>query len=304
MSKITYAIIDVFCVPGKVFSGNPAAVCLLEYDDEISDETKTYIGCELNLSDTAFVSKSWSKTTSQQVENHYTLRWYSPTKEVALCGHATIATAEVLFSKMERGSTKVTTIHFETKCKGNLSATMNWDTGRISINFPLTRVTPISELEMKFVPNLLQHLIQPFDKTFIHSVHYAKSTKYLFVRLHDRRGEKGLTDLKPDFYNLSALQGNDVIVTGAIVTVRGVGDIHFYSRFFAPWMGVNEDPVCGSAHCALTAYWSNILNQKKLLGKQCSKRGGYIYCSLSDSDPERVILEGNTKIFAKGELSL
>lgn len=108
---------------------------------------------------------------------------------------------------MERHEESKTTINFETKCKGFLSATMNWITNRISINFPLTPLTPITSKEIANLPQILQHLLHPFDMTQVHSVHYAEFTKYLFVRLHDRQGEKGLLELKPDFYSLSALKG-------------------------------------------------------------------------------------------------
>lgn len=121
-----------------------------------------------------------------------------------------------MFDKIGRGCEKETTVHFETKFKGNLSAAMNWDSGRISINFPLTPVLTITKSEMEILPQFLQHVIQPFDTTIIHSVHYAPATKYLFVRLHDKCGEKVLSDLKPDFFNLSTIKGLQLVyfVTG------------------------------------------------------------------------------------------
>lgn len=173
----------------------------------MSDETKASIGEQFNLSETVFVSKSWCKSKIQPSPNHFTIRWFSPTDEIKLCGHATLATSKVLFDKIGKGSDKETTVHFETKFKGNLSATMNWDTGRISINFPLTPVVAITESDLDILPQFLQYVVHPFDKTIIHSVFYAPSTKYLFVRLRDECGEKGLTELKPDFFNLSSIKG-------------------------------------------------------------------------------------------------
>lgn len=108
---------------------------------------------------------------------------------------------------MDRGTEKQTTIKFETKFKGALYATMNWDTGHISINFPLTPVTPITDKEMEYLPQLLEYFLKSFDLTMIHSVHYAPMTKYVLVRLHDKYGEKGLSDLKPDFHHLSTIKG-------------------------------------------------------------------------------------------------
>lgn len=147
------------------------------------------------------------------------MRWFSPTDEVLLCGHATLASSKVLFDKIERGCEAETTIYFETKYRGNLSATMNWNTGRISINLPLTPVTPITESEMENLPQFLQHLSHPFDTAIIHSVYYTPVTKYVFVRLHDKLGEQGLSDLKPDFFSLSAIKGF-VIYVITIIPVK------------------------------------------------------------------------------------
>lgn len=113
---------------------------------------------------------------------------------------------------MEPQVEKETTINFETKYKGILKATMNWETKRISINFPLTPVTPFTDKELSCLPQLLQYLLQPLDVNQIHSVHYASSTRYLFVRLHDENGEKGLLELNPNFQQLSALQGKITFV--------------------------------------------------------------------------------------------
>lgn len=173
----------------------------------MSDETKASIGAQFNLSETAFISKSWSESKVQTSPNHFTIRWFTPTEEIKLCGHATLASSKALFDKIGRRGEKETTIHFETKFKGNLSATMHWDTGRISINFPLTPIVAITESDLEILPQFLQYIVHPFDKTIIHSVFYAPSTKYLFVRLRDECGEKGLTDLKPDFFSLSTIKG-------------------------------------------------------------------------------------------------
>lgn len=103
---------------------------------------------------------------------------------------------------------KRTTINFETKCKGILQAIMDWETKRISINFPLTPMTPFSETELSCLPQLLRYLVQPLDVSQIHSVHFASSTQYLFVRLHDKNGENGLLEINPNFHQLlSTLQG-------------------------------------------------------------------------------------------------
>ncbi|XP_037039985.1 phenazine biosynthesis-like domain-containing protein [Bradysia coprophila] len=298
--SIPFAIVDAFCLPGQDFSGNPAAVCLLTHDDDITDETKARIGAEFNLSETSFVSTSWNKSIAQRSDKDFTLRWFTPEGEIALCGHATLASAKFLFSKMKNDcNDKETTIYFETKFKGSLCATMHWDSGRISINLPLTPVKEMTGNDLEFV----KYLVEPFDVSIVHSAYYVPSTKYLFIRLNDRCGEKGLIDIKPNYHRLCDVKGENPVI-GAIVSVKGSGDIHFYSRFFAPWLGVNEDPVCGSAHCALMSYWPTELKSNKLLAKQCSKRGGRLHCSIREGSPDRVYLEGNTKVFSHGELLL
>lgn len=225
---------------------------------------KAKIGSEINLSETAFVSQSWTRSNQRKSEYDFTLRWFTPSEEIALCGHATLASARVLFDRMEQRRENETTIRFETKFKGVLTATINWETKRISINFPLTPVTPHTVMELSCLPQLLEYLLHPLDVNQIHSVHYASSTRYLFVRLHDENEEKGLLELSPNFQQLSTLQGklitglnygffNSVILLGdgvplgIIVTVKGTSEfIHFYSRFFAPNLGVAEDPVIAS----------------------------------------------------------
>lgn len=168
---------------------------------------------------TAFASKSWCQSKTQSSPNHFTIRWFTTTNEVELCGHGTVASSKVLFEKIGRGCEKETTIHFETKFKGNLSATMNWDSGRVSVNFPLTPMMSITQSEMEILPQLLQHMIHPFDTTIIHSVHYAPATKYLFVRLYDKCGEKILSDLKPDFFNLSTIKGSQIVFFVTVKTI-------------------------------------------------------------------------------------
>lgn len=166
----------------------------------------------MNLSETAFVSQSWNKSAQRKSDYDFTLRWFTPASEIALCGHATLASARVIFDRMVRHDESETTINFETKYKGVLMATMKWKTNRISINFPLTPLTTITEKELPCLPQLLQHLLQPFDVNHVHSVHYALSTKYLFVRLHDNCGEKGLLEIKPNFQQLDAVMNGKILL--------------------------------------------------------------------------------------------
>lgn len=163
------------------------------------------------MSETAFVSHSWNRLLPRKSEYDFTLRWFTPTDEVALCGHATLASARVLFDRMVKHDEKRTTINFETKYKGILSATMDWETKRISINLPLTPVTPFTNKELPCLPQLLRYLVQPLDVNQIHSVHYAASTQYLLVRLHDENGEKGLLEINPNFHQLLTLGKSKIV---------------------------------------------------------------------------------------------
>lgn len=233
----------------------------------MTDEIKQKIAAELNLSETAFVSKSWHKSSSILNDRKLTLRWFTPEVEVPLCGHATLATARALFETMqERDNETETTLEFETKFKGTLAATMNWSTGRISLDFPLAPPSPFSSSELECLPQLLTQLLGSIGTDEIHSVHYSPLTKKLLVRLRGDVSENTVSDstllqLKPNFDELTKIKGmfkpnliahlshesftgNDKVL-GIIATVKGSDNVNFYSRYFAPWVGINEDPVSG-----------------------------------------------------------
>lgn len=171
------------------------------------------IAAELNLSETAFVAKSWLK--NDQVDSlKLTLRWFTPETEVPLCGHATLATARVLFETMQRDrdSETDTKLEFETKFKGTLSATMNWATNRISLDFPLAPPSPFGASQLECLPNLISELLKPFSEDEVHSVHYSSSTKKLLVRLRgdvseSSVGNSTLLKLKPNFSELTNVEG-------------------------------------------------------------------------------------------------
>jgi len=297
MSSFQFAIVDAFCVPGESFTGNQAAVCLLPSDDIVSDEVKQKIAAEINLSETAFVSRSWLKDGEPKL----TLRWFTPETEVTLCGHATLATARVLFD-----NNTDTRKEFATKFKGTLAATMDRSTDRISLDFPLAPSTPFTASHLDCLPQLLTQLLDPISSSEIHSMHYSKSTKKLLVRLNGEASESNVNEstllkLKPNFSGLVNVKGNNMVM-GIIVTMKGSGEVNFYSRYFAPWVGLDEDPVTGSAHTVLAAYWGSEYKGSELLGKQCSKRSGLVWCKLQE--PGRVRLEGFSKFVVKGHIEV
>jgi len=153
---------------------------------------------------------------------------------------------------------------------------------------------------------LLIQLLYPFTANEVHSVYYSPSTKKLLVRLRGDLAESDVKEsillkLKPNFIGLTDIKDNKMVL-GIIVTIKGSQDINFYSRYFAPWVGINEDPVTGSAHTVLAPYWAEVYGRRELLGKQCSKRSGLVWCKLNK--PGRVSLEGLSEVVVWGELTV
>lgn len=247
----------------KVFGGNPAAVVPLE--SWLDDAVLQKIAEENNLSETAFFVP--------QIGG-FGLRWFTPVSEVDLCGHATLASAYVLFEIL---GFEGEAIVFETK-SGKLTVTRETN-GMLLMDFPLE---PTSACE---APKELT------DALGITPLETFAGTDYMVV-LDD---EEQLRTLQPDFVLLSKLERR-----GVIVTAKG-DSCDFVSRFFAPKLGIDEDPVTGSAHCALAPYWAKRLGRTMLNAKQLSKRGGEIRCALMGS---RVILKGYAAKYMTGEIEI
>jgi len=236
--KIPLYQVDAFTK--NLFKGNPAAICPLE--DWLDDKTLQAIAAENNLSETAFFASRG---------DHYDLRWFTPKVEVDLCGHATLASAHVIFHFIDKSADMV---QFQTK-SGLLSVERDGDL--LAMKFPSRPGTPTSAPE-----SLVLGLgVQP-DEVLI-------SRDYLAVL----SSEEIVQAIKPDMNHLMTLDG-----LGVIVTAPGQ-EVDFVSRFFAPKAGVPEDPVTGSAHCTLIPYWSQRLNRKELHALQLSERGGELFCT-------------------------
>lgn len=255
-------IVDAFAA--KPFSGNPAAVCLLA--DAAPEHWMQSVAAEMNLSETAFVVPRG---------DGFGLRWFTPTVEVALCGHATLASAHILW---ETGRLPAdATARFHTK-SGLLTARRD-ETG-IELDFPAC--PPVA---CDAPPGLLTALGVKSD--FIG----ANGTDF-FVVVESARIVR---DLQPDHASLAKLP-----VRGAIVTARSdVPEYDFISRFFAPGSGVPEDPVTGSAHCCLAPYWSAKLGRTSMVGFQASRRGGVVRVQCAG---DRVRLGGNAITMLRGEI--
>lgn len=268
-------IVDAFT--DKPFRGNPAAVCLL--NRRYVDSVLQSIAAEMNLSETAFLLPLENKPL-RKLKN-FSLRWFTPKVEVPLCGHATLATAAVLFNDLDILADEVS---FATK-SGILAAKR--DKNGILLDFPMDEpiVAEPSEILLKATG------IADFE-----AARRAKKSKKFLVHVSD---ERIVRNLRPDFELLKDTCTKDEI-RGVIVTSRGRPPYDFVSRFFAPCLGINEDPVTGAAHTVLAPYWSKILRKKEMLAYQASARGGKLVVRLRQKN--RVDLIGSAVIVLKGEL--
>lgn len=262
--KMKQKIYQIDAFTERIFQGNPAAVCPL--DSWLSDEVLQNIAMENNLSETSFYVKKGSK---------YQIRWFTPSCEVDLCGHATLATAYVLFS-FENFNEKV--LRFDSLRSGELTVTKNGEL--LTLNFP---ADVFEETEMT------DKLRECFNIEPLKS--FKGKTDYLLV--YDNENE-----IKTIIPRLNIISEMDC--RGIIVTARGK-DVDFVSRFFGPQSGVDEDPVTGSAHTTLTPYWAMQLGRNELSAVQLSKRRGYLQCRLLD---DRVEISGKCRLYMTGEINI
>lgn len=245
---------------GQAFRGNPAAVCLLDANRD--DRWMQSVAAEMNLSETAFLlpqGEDWS------------LRWFTPALEVDLCGHATLASAHFLWE--ERG---LASLRFHTR-SGVLTAERDGDW--IVLDFPSTPAKPVD------APPVLLESLGLRDARFV-----GRSPFDFFVEVSS---EDELRSLRPDFVRLRTLEARGVIVTSRSE------ELDFVSRWFGPQSGVDEDPVTGSAHCALAPYWAEKLGRESMTGYQASARGGVVRVRLAG---DRVKLGGQAVTVLRGEL--
>lgn len=259
---MTIPVFQVDAFASRPFTGNPAAVCPLEA--WLPDEQMQAIAMENNLAETAFFVPHGDR---------YHLRWFTPKVEVDLCGHATLASAAVLFERLGYAGDRVA---FDTK-SGELI--VERQDGLLRLDFPARPPGPVP-----VHPRLIDALgTQP------ETVLGARD--YLVVY----RNEDDVRSLQPDLNLLAAVDRFAVIVTAP------GQDVDFVSRFFAPAKGVPEDPVTGSAHCTLIPYWARRLNKTKLTARQVSERGGELWC---EDRGERVFIAGRAFFFLEGRITL
>ena len=258
--KLPIFQIDAFT--DHLFGGNPAAVVPL--DSWLPDEVLAAIAAENNLSETAFVIPGLGEIP---------LRWFTPTVEMDLCGHATLAAAHVLFRHFTPSVDRLTFVTHS----GNLTVTTDAD--RLTLDFP---ARPGISLEIS------EEVVSALGSR-PREVLLARDLLAIFDR------ESDVKDLQPDFARIAALDALGVIVSAPGETVD------FVSRFFAPAAGVPEDPVTGSAHCTLVPYWAARLGKSSLTAKQLSARGGDLSCRLLG---DRVLMSGSAVEYLRGEIDV
>ncbi|XP_074088478.1 phenazine biosynthesis-like domain-containing protein isoform X2 [Macrotis lagotis] len=282
-------VVDAFS--REAFRGNPAAVCLLEAD--LDEEMYQKIAREMNHSETAFIRKL-QPTDSFTQSSRFGLRWFTPATEVPLCGHATLASSAILFHKIKNVNQTVT---FET-LSGELKARQAAD--GIIMDLPLYLTHP---KDVKEVQDLIKVAL---GNVQVQDIHYSPDTKNLLVRINDSYGRSFLESLEVNTRNMTEVE-NSGKVKGLMLTLKGEGSgkphgYDFYSRYFAPWLGVAEDPVTGSAHAVLSSYWSQQLGKKEMWAFQCSRRGGELKVSLRDGG--RLDITGQAALVLEGTLSI
>jgi PhzF family phenazine biosynthesis protein len=259
-------IFQVDAFTKQLFAGNPAAVVPLE--EWLDDTLLQHIAAENNLSETAFL------VPLDDADNHWHIRWFTPAVEVPLCGHATLASAAVVLREY---SPRSWPINLES-ASGPLR--VDFDGDAFILDFPANEAQPAA-----FPEELVEALGARGEECFHVDGFYLLTVA----------DEAGVRAIVPDFTRIASLTDDSIIVTAP------GGTVDFVSRFFAPGLGIDEDPVTGAAHCVLTPYWSKRLNKKQLQARQVSKRGGDVGCELRG---ERVLLRGHAVFFLDGTMTV
>lgn len=252
--------IDAFAK--SIFTGNPAAVVPL--DIWLDDSLMQSIAAENNLSETVFFIKE---------DDFYKIRWFSPTVEIPLCGHATLAAAYVLYNYLDYHSD---TIIFQS-LSGQLIVKRVDD--KIQLNFPAIQNTKVVNFDLfqNIIPYKILNITSAKDKYLVH------------------------IENEEDVYSIDAQIFNTINTDKNIIITAKSKSYDFVSRFFAPHVGIAEDPVTGSAHCMLVPYWANLLQKNSFHAYQASSRGGELWCSL---DEDRVFMSGYAIVFKISKLYL
>jgi len=292
---VKYYVVDAFT--DSAFKGNPAAVCLLE--EERDEKWLQAVAAEFNIAETCYLTRLSGSDSLDSSNSRFHLRWFTPVAEVELCGHATLAAAHALFSSGSVNSNIIefvtlsgilTAKKFQETTASNSSDIQNGESQEcflIELDFPTIPTIDFNSEEVSSISNALNGAsVIDIKKT---------TTDALFVVLPS--GES-VVEIQPEFDAIRKFPGMGIIATGAAPSGSG---FDFYSRAFWPKFGINEDPVCGSAHCALAPYWSKKLGKCDLLAYQASPRSGVLYIHL-DEQNQRVLMRGKAVTIMEGSL--
>ena len=261
-------IFQVDAFTSKLFFGNPAAVVPLE--EWLPDQVLQSIASENNLSETAFLQPSSEKDVD------YDIRWFTPTQEVDLCGHATLASAFVVFNFL---GSKEKTVRLYSKFSGHSEVSKADD--MLIINFPNREAVDIPR------PTGLEEALGVTVKSFL------KAAKNMAVL----ENAAAVRSAQPDLDYIANLPGDGLILTAA----GDDSDCDCVSRYFAPHAGIPEDPVTGSAHCTIVPYWAKQLNKEHIHARQVSQRGGELFCQLAG---DRVFIKGAAVLYMQGTIHI
>ncbi|WP_020526700.1 PhzF family phenazine biosynthesis protein [Flexithrix dorotheae] len=275
--KIKTYQIDAFT--NQPFKGNPAGVCVLE--EPLEESLMQSIAAEMNLSETAFFYPILNDP--DYPEDFYNLRFFTPTVEIPLCGHATLATSKLLFhlKKVTSGE-----IRFKTQ-RGIL--TIAEQEGKIEMDFPLDELVDCTPSE---------ELLKVLGLKKVVDSKFGVNTNFLLLRVEDVETVK---QIQPDYGQLLNISAG-IDLEAVIVTSTGNAPFDFSSRVFGPWVGIDEDPVTGSAHTVLGPYYAEVLNKKTLNALQCSERTGELGLSITENN--RIKIRGEAVIVLGGYLNI
>ncbi|KAM3762662.1 hypothetical protein ACB098_01G363500 [Castanea mollissima] len=293
---VKYYVVDAFT--DTAFKGNPAAVCLLE--EERDEKWLQAVAAEFNFSETCYLTRLSGSDSLDSSNPRFRLRWFTPVAEVELCGHATLAAAHALFSSGLVNSNIIefvtlsgilTAKKFQEAKASNISDIQNvesQDCFLIELDFPTIPTTDFNSEEVSSISNAL-------NGASVIDIKKTATSDDLFVVLPS--GES-VVEIQPEFDAIRKCPGSGIIATGAAPSGSG---FDFYSRFFLPKLGVNEDPVTGSAHCALAPYWSKKLGKCDLVAYQASPRSGVLNIHV-DEQNQRVLMRGKSVTIMEGSL--
>lgn len=265
----------------QLFKGNPAAVLVLE--EWLDHALMQNIALENNLAETAFVKRI--------DDENYHIRWFTPKVEVDFCGHATLASAFVLF----KDYTSAKTIRFHVKDLG-IFTIQQADDGKIQMNFPIRRPQKVTEY-----PELLNHVIdKPFKEVYLNAQAYILVCDSAQDVIDAQANLVNITRIAEEYSVSTALTASS---GGFDVTITAASDQYDYvARYFAPHKGINEDPVTGSMHTGLAPLWAEKLAKNQLIGYQASERGGTLFCNLQADN--RIEISGYAQLYMQAEIFL